>query len=456
MQAFVSAVRPKLLPESMFLEFPLYRALNGLDTLYRIDGPRHFVEWQPLGSSRWLVHEHVAEIYPSQVLIQSLIHADDAQVKLSREEWNARRLKREEPEQEHAVGTIAKTTEDPEVLEGMDLASWTTFGISAHAAHWITAHSDDDVRFALSWRQERDAALLVMGGGSNMLMHADWEGLALHIGIRGVRVLKEEDGRIEVVVGAGENWHDWVMLALKNGWHGLENLALIPGQVGASPMQNIGAYGVELKDRFLWLEAIHVQTGSLKRFDAASCEFGYRESIFKSSEKGQWIIVRVAFILEENAPLQTAYGAIQQELKALPEESWTHADVAKAVMQIRSTKLPDPKKLGNAGSFFKNPVLGPDEFKRLQTAHPEVAHYPQSDGTIKVAAGWLIEQAGWKGKHRGTHGVHVNQSLVLVHYGGATGAEIWQLAQDIMNDVRSQYGVQLEPEVNQIGRNLSK
>jgi UDP-N-acetylmuramate dehydrogenase len=436
----------------MPLKYPLYRALEGSETLYRVEGRRHFSEWQPLGEDRWLVHAHFAEIYPSQVLIQALIEGEGAYGVLSSEEWQRRRQRRVSSDGDPSSGTSLPGSKIMEMKERVDLADWTTFGLSAQAAHWMTARSDDAVRFALDWSQENKADLLVMGGGSNMLLHRDWDGLALHVGMLGIRVLKEEGSRVEVVVGAGENWHQWVINALDNGWHGLENLALIPGQVGASPMQNIGAYGVELKDRFLWLEAIHVQTGALKRFDGAACAFGYRESVFKSAEKGNWIIVRVAFALDRNAPLQTSYGAIQQELKDLPEASWTHRDVANAVMRIRSAKLPDPEKLGNAGSFFKNPVLQADAFAKLQNTHPQVAHYPQPDGTIKIAAGWLIEKAGWKGMHRGTHGVHVHQALVLVHYGGATGAEIWQLAQDIMHDVFSKYGVQLEAEVNQIGR----
>ena len=436
----------------MSLDYPLYRALNGTETLYRVDGLRHFVEWQPFGADRWLVHQHIADIYPSQVLIQSLIHQEEGYEVLSPEQWASRHQKRIEPEENLSIGVRASAGKDRSVVKGIDLAKWTSFGVQAKTAHWMTADTDEDIRFALAWSQSRKLDLLVMGGGSNMLLHQDWEGLALHVGISGFRVMSDVEGRVEVVVGAGENWHDWVMLAMTKGWHGLENLALIPGQVGASPMQNIGAYGVELKDRFLWLEAIHVETGALKRFDGEACAFGYRESVFKSSEKNQWIIVRVAFALDREAPLQTAYGAIQKELTSIPEKAWTHADVAKAVMKIRSSKLPDPKKIGNAGSFFKNPVLTSKDFERLQAAHAQVVHYHQPDGTIKVAAGWLIEQAGWKGEHRVTHGVHEKQALVLVNYGGATGAEIWQLAQEIMQDVQSKFGVVLEAEVNQIGR----
>jgi UDP-N-acetylmuramate dehydrogenase len=436
----------------MSLKYPLYRALEGAETLYRVDGPEHFVEWQPFGESRWLRHQHMADLYPSQVLVQSIIQGEEGYQVLSSEQWKLRHRQRSESDDDKSVGVFAPMNQQREIKEGENLANWTTFGVSASTAFWMTALNDEDIRFALTWTQTQNQNLLVMGGGSNMLLHQSWNGLALHVGIRGVQILKDDQGTIDVVVGAGENWHQWVMTAIKNGWNGLENLALIPGQVGASPMQNIGAYGVELKDVFLWLEAIHIQTGALKRFDGESCCFGYRESIFKSSEKDQWIITRVAFSLRRDAPLQTSYGAIQEELQKLPNEEWTHLDVANAVINIRSEKLPDPKKIGNAGSFFKNPVLGSNQFRGLQADHPNVAHYPQPNGTIKVAAGWLIEQAGWKGRHRGTHGVHANQALVLVNYGGATGAEIWQLALDIMEDVYSKYGVRLEPEVNQIGR----
>jgi len=215
-------------------------------------------------------------------------------------------------------------------------------------------------------------------------------------------------------------------------------------------MQNIGAYGVEVKDRFLWLEAIHQETGALERFDFARCEFGYRDSIFKQAERDQWVIVRVAFRLDREAPLQTEYGAIQQELQACNVESPSHRDVAEAVMRIRTSKLPDPSVLGNAGSFFKNPILDSELFDRVKQHHPHVVHYPLEDGRFKLAAGWLIDQAGWKGHRRNRCGVHDRQALVLVNYGGATGQEIWSLAQDIIADVQTKFGVQLEPEVNQI------
>jgi len=217
-------------------------------------------------------------------------------------------------------------------------------------------------------------------------------------------------------------------------------------------MQNIGAYGVELKDRFLWLEAINRETGALQRFDHEACQSGYRQSMFKAEERERWVIVRVAFALDRDAPLCTEYGASQSELEAMGvAESATHFDVAQAVMNIRRSKLPDPNELGNAGSFFKNPVISREAFQKVLANHPDVVHYALESGQVKLAAGWLIEQAGWKGARRDTHGVHDRQALVLVNHGGATGAEVWQLAQDIMASVKERFGVTLEPEVNQIG-----
>ncbi|MDA0945902.1 MAG: UDP-N-acetylmuramate dehydrogenase, partial [Bacteroidetes bacterium] len=256
---------------------------------------------------------------------------------------------------------------------------------------------------------------------------------------------------VQVAAGAGEVWHDFVMYTLDHGWGGLENLSLIPGSVGASPMQNIGAYGVEIKDHFAWLDAVNVADGSLKRFGPEECDFGYRESVFKRGQKDRWVIVRVAFNLQRNAPLRMGYGAIEQELQHLPVAERTARDVSQAVIRIRQSKLPDPAVVGNAGSFFKNPTVSRKVADSLLAAHPGMPQYPQPSGEVKLAAGWLIEQAGWKGVSRGTHGVHDKQALVLVNHGGATGAEVWQLAQDVMASVAQKFEVHLEPEVNQIG-----
>ncbi len=336
------------------------------------------------------------------------------------------------------------------VQEHVDLAPWTTFGISAKARWFAKVESLAALREALDWAQTRDLELLFLGGGSNMLLHGDVEALVVHVHLLGVDVLQDDGNCVRVAAGAGEVWHDFVMHTLKNGWGGLENLSLIPGSVGASPMQNIGAYGVEIVDHFAWLDAVRLSDGALQRFDANQCAFGYRESVFRREEKGRWVITRVAFDLDRNSPLQMGYGAIEQELSHIPQERRTHRDVSEAVIRIRQSKLPDPRDIGNAGSFFKNPTVARDQAAELAEVHPDMPQYPQPDGRVRLAAGWLIDQAGWKGHRRGTHGVHDKQALVLVHFGGATGQDIWQLAKDIMTSVKTRFGIQLEPEVNQI------
>ena len=283
-----------------------------------------------------------------------------------------------------------------------------------------------------------------------MLLHGDVHALVLQVDIRGMEVLPQGTTNAVVSAGAGEPWHGFVMRTLDDGWHGLENLSLIPGNVGASPMQNIGAYGVEVKDHFAWLDAVRIEDGALERFDATKCQFGYRESVFKREERGKWIIVRVAFHLDRESPLRMGYGAIEHELADIPVECRTHRDVSEAVIRIRQSKLPDPSVVGNAGSFFKNPTVPSAVAQKLAEAHPSMPQYPQEGGAVKLAAGWLIEQSGWKGHSRDTHGVHDKQALVLVHFGGATGQEVWALAQDMMASVHENFGVQLEPEVNQI------
>ena len=319
------------------------------------------------------------------------------------------------------------------------------------ASRYIEVKDDDQVRDALSFGREEGLNILILGGGSNMLFHSNFEGLVIKIASRGIEVLNDDGRVLEVVAEAGEMWHDFVIHTLDNGWGGLENLALIPGCVGASPMQNIGAYGIEIKDVFSWLEAINIETGECVKFLLEDCKFGYRESIFKLEEKGKWVIVRVAFRLDRQSELKTGYGALESELSNISKEKITHSDVANAVVKIRNSKLPNPAILGNAGSFFKNPVIDNTLFSDLQLIYPEIPNYSQTDGSIKLAAGWLIDQAGWKGHNRGTHGVHDKQALVLVNRGGASGREIWRLATDIMTSVEHKFGIKLEPEVNQIG-----
>lgn len=337
------------------------------------------------------------------------------------------------------------------VTTDVDITHELTFHVPAMASRYIEVKDDDQVRDALSFGREKGLNILILGGGSNMLFHSNFEGLVVKIASRGIEVLNDDGRVLEVVAEAGEMWHDFVIHTLDNGWGGLENLALIPGCVGASPMQNIGAYGIEIKDVFSWLEAINIETGECVKFLLEDCKFGYRESIFKLEEKGKWVIVRVAFRLDRQSELKTGYGALESELSNISKEKITHSDVANAVVKIRNSKLPNPAILGNAGSFFKNPVIDNTLFSDLQLIYPEIPNYSQTDGSIKLAAGWLIDQAGWKGHNRGTHGVHDKQALVLVNRGGASGREIWLLATDIMTSIEKKFGIKLEPEVNQIG-----
>ena len=337
------------------------------------------------------------------------------------------------------------------VIKDVDITHDLTFHVPAMASRYIEVKDDNQVRDALTFARDEGLNILILGGGSNMLFHSDFDGLVVKIASRGIDVLNDDGRVLEVVAEAGEMWHHFVMYTLENGWGGLENLALIPGCVGASPMQNIGAYGVEIKDVFSWLEAINIESGECVKFHLEDCKFGYRESIFKIDEKGKWVIVRVAFRLDRQSELKTGYGALESELSKISKNKITHTDVANAVVTIRNSKLPNPDILGNAGSFFKNPVIDHNLFSALKLNYPEIPNYLQTDGTVKLAAGWLIDQAGWKGHSRGTHGVHDKQALVLVNRGGASGREIWLLATDIMTSVEKKFGIKLEPEVNQIG-----
>ena len=329
-----------------------------------------------------------------------------------------------------------------------NLQSFNTFGIQAHAAQLSEAHSVDEMRALIHAHGTPD---LVLGGGSNVLLRGDVDGFVLVNRIPGIEVVKQEGDLVRVRVGGGVVWHDFVLHCIAQGWAGVENLSLIPGSVGAAPMQNIGAYGVEIKDVFHQLEALHIASGEVHTFDHADCQFGYRESVFKRALKGQHIITHVEFDLSLTPTFHTEYGAIQNELEAMGVTELSIRAISDAVIRIRQSKLPDPAQIGNAGSFFKNPVVPTAEYERIREAHPNVVAYPAGEGHMKLAAGWLIDQAGWKGHVRGTHGVHDRQALVLVNHGGAQGQDIWQLSEDILQDVQARYGVTLEREVNIIG-----
>lgn len=316
---------------------------------------------------------------------------------------------------------------------------------------------DCTCRNLLVFRSERELAdlvagvegpIMVLGGGSNLLLPSHLDRTVLKNEITGMEVIDRQDDEVLVRVGGGESWHHLVLWAVDHGYGGVENLALIPGTVGAAPIQNIGAYGVELKDVMEYLEAVSLKDGATRRFMAEECGFGYRDSIFKREEKGRWAIVRVVFRLQCKPVLSLSYGDIAKVLadKGIAEPGIR--DVCEAVIAIRRSKLPDPAVIGNAGSFFKNPVLTTDAFKDLKSHWPEIPAYPQPDGSFKVPAGWLIEKAGWKGHRRGACGVHEKQALVLVNYGGATSEDLVRLADDIRRDIRERFGVDLEPEVN--------
>lgn len=290
---------------------------------------------------------------------------------------------------------------------------------------------------------------MVLNGGSNVLFTRDFDGLILKISTSGMQVLFEDDKHVEIKVEAGHNWDSFVLSSLEKGYYGMENLSLIPGNVGAAPLQNIGAYGVEQKDFFVSLEAVNLLTGKTETFSKSDCLFGYRESIFKNTHKHKYIITSVTYRLSKYPEINIEYGAIKAELDKIGVTDKPHPlDVSKAVRSIRNSKLPDPEKLGNAGSFFKNPVVEKEKYQQLKNHFPDLAAYAQADGNYKVAAGWLIDFMGWKGKRMGDAGVCESQALVLVNHGNASGQQILDLAAQIQNAVQEKFGIQLQPEVN--------
>jgi len=334
-----------------------------------------------------------------------------------------------------------------QVRSDVSLKAHNTFGVDVAARYFAEADDDQQVRQALDAARERQVPLLVLGGGSNLLLTADVDALVLRMAGRGIRLLADDGQRGEIEAEAGEPWHPFVQWTLQQGFAGLENLSLIPGTVGASPVQNIGAYGVELKDCFLGLTALDRQSGEIREFDLQACAFAYRDSLFKR-ESGRWIILRVRFALSRNATLHLDYGPVRQRLAEQGIESPNASDVSRVICAIRSEKLPDPAVLGNAGSFFKNPLVPAVLAGRLRAEYADLVAYPQADGQVKLAAGWLIEKAGWKGFRDGDAGVHRLQALVLVNYGNATGQQLLALAQRIQADIAERFGVSLEIEPN--------
>lgn len=331
------------------------------------------------------------------------------------------------------------------IQHNISLKNYNTFGIDVIAKRFISVDSVYQLQQLL--KTEKD--IFLISGGSNMLLTKDIEKLVIHIDIKGISIDNEDDNNAYITVNAGENWHEFVLWCVAQNYGGIENLSLIPGNVGTCPIQNIGAYGVEVKDTITKVEALEIETQKLVSFENDECNFGYRNSIFKNEVKGKYIITSVSFKLtKKEHQLNTSYGAIETELASKKIEKPSLKDISDAVIVIRKSKLPDPKEIGNSGSFFKNPVITKDAFLTLQEQYPNVPSYTISDNEIKVPAGWLIEKAGFKGKRFGNFGVHEKQALVLVNYGNASGKEIYQLAEKIQQTILNQFKIDLEIEVN--------
>lgn len=335
-------------------------------------------------------------------------------------------------------------------LYNCSLLPYNTFGMDVKASRFVEYASVEELRGLWNAEREAVARALHIGGGSNLLFASDYEGLILHSAIKGYTVVKETEEEVEVRVGAGEVWDDFVAYTVANGWYGAENLSLIPGEVGASVVQNIGAYGVEAKDLIVSVDTFGLETGEERRFMQEECRYAYRESIFKQELKGKYAVTFVTYRLKKHPVFHLEYGNIRAEL----EKQGCQVDlenVRRIIIAIRQAKLPDPKVLGNAGSFFMNPVVPKMQFEALLAQYPDMPHYPVDDAHVKIPAGWMIDRCGWKGKRVGHAGVHEKQALVLVNCGGATGKEVMHLAEEIVASVRERFGVTIRPEVNYIG-----
>lgn len=332
------------------------------------------------------------------------------------------------------------------IIKNFSLKNYNTFGIDCKASQFVSVTSSDQLQAVL---KDNNTNLLILGGGSNMLLTQDVQALVLHIALKGISIVKETSEYVIIEAMAGENWHDLVTYCISNNFGGIENLSLIPGNVGTAPVQNIGAYGVELQDVFYTCKATHIKTQKQQIFSKEACNFGYRDSIFKNEAKGAYIITSVRLKLtKKNHLLKTSYGAIAQKLEENNIAHPTIKDISEAVIAIRKSKLPDPKKLGNSGSFFKNPIISENQFNSFIKNYPEAPFYKISETAYKIPAGWLIEKCGFKGARFGDAGVHKNQALVLVNYGNATGKEILNLAEKIKDSVYQKFYIKIAPEVN--------
>ena len=334
-----------------------------------------------------------------------------------------------------------------EIQSNFSLKNYNTFGIEAKANQFLAVKNVGELKAVLE--QKKSEKKFILGGGSNMLLTKNIEALVIHVDLKGKKIIKETEDYVWVESQAGENWHEFVLWAIDQNFGGLENMSLIPGNVGTTPVQNIGAYGTEIKDTFVSCEAISIENQEMRTFSKEECHFGYRESIFKNEEKDNYIITSVIFKLtKRNHKINISYGDISTELTKNNITKPNLKDISNAVIAIRQSKLPDPKELGNSGSFFKNPILLKTDFNKIHQKFPEMKYYEISETEVKVPAGWLIEQAGFKGKRFGDAGVHKNQALVLVNYGNATGQEILNLSKEIQNTVFDTFGISIEAEVN--------
>ena len=334
------------------------------------------------------------------------------------------------------------------VIENYPLIKLNTFGIDVKAKYFTSINTVNELIEIKKSEKFKDYELLILGGGSNILFTKDFNGLVILNNIKGKEIVDQNEDSIILKIGAGENWHELVMYCVDNGWGGIENLSLIPGNTGTAPMQNIGAYGVEIKETFVELEALEISSGKIVKFSNSECEFGYRESVFKNKMKNKYIILNITLELNKNPILNINYGDVKAILETKKIETPTIKDVSNAIISIRQRKLPDPKKIGNSGSFFKNPIIDINLLKLIEEKYPNVVSYKINENEFKIAAGWIIEKAGWKGKKFNNFGVHENQALVLVNYGLANGKEIFNLSEKIILDIKEKFGITLEREVN--------
>ena len=339
-----------------------------------------------------------------------------------------------------------------QITENISLKKYNTFGIDVRAEYFAGFTNISELNELLEFKKptntQQQPPVLILGGGSNILFTKNVDGLVLKNEIKGIEKINEDEEYVYVEAGAGENWHQLVLYCLQNNWAGLENLSLIPGNTGATPMQNIGAYGIEIKDVFYQLEAFHLQEKKIVNFGIKDCEFGYRESAFKRKLKGQFVITSVTYRLNKTPKFNSSYGAVNQELEAMGVKDLSIQAISQAIINIRSSKLPNPAEIGNAGSFFKNPEIDAVTFQKLKNTYPSIVGYAVAGEMVKLAAGWLIEQCGWKGYRKGDAGCHSKQALVLVNYGHAKGNEIYNLSGEIIQSVQNKFGVLLEREVN--------